>query len=59
MSEAPTREEIQKVRRYECSQVGHDWRLVETMFQDVPVKIVCERCGKSASVVEDHRMEGE
>jgi hypothetical protein len=46
----PTREDIQKVREYECRMNGHIYSHLEAMFVDGPIAVVCMNCGKKWAV---------
>jgi hypothetical protein len=46
----PTDEEIQKVRRYECTINGHDYNVISSLGSDGPTRIVCSNCGRTWGV---------
>lgn len=41
----PSREDVLRVRRWECDQRGHTWRVIEELGSRVPKAIVCMHCG--------------
>lgn len=50
---APTQEEVMRVRRYECHVNGHRWSAINVAELEDPVRFVCSRCGRSVTVVAD------
>lgn len=51
MSDTPTFEEFQRVRRHECAKNGHDWDAFMVSGREDPVAFVCSHCGRRISVV--------
>lgn len=49
----PTRDEILKVRRWQCVLQGHSWRVIESLGRG-PQMIVCTNCG-ARHLIEDSR----
>lgn len=45
MTQKPTPEEIRRVRQWECSLRGHEWRIIENAFTE-PVRLTCDRCAE-------------
>lgn len=50
VTDSPTNEEIQRVRRWECEQRGHSWYVEQMFGVEVPVSVHCSNCGDSHPV---------
>jgi hypothetical protein len=50
MSEAPSWDEVQRVRREECRQDGHRFSVISAMQSLDPKQVICERCGGSWAI---------
>lgn len=50
---APTTDEIQRVREWECSGRGHSFDQIMTNESDIPHLLICDNCGKRARVMPD------
>lgn len=46
----PTHDEIQRVRRFDCSVRGHSFDVVMVMGSSDPQIIVCHNCGETWNV---------
>lgn len=41
-----------ELARRECQNHGHDWEFLSVWGSSLPMAIVCARCGRKASVVD-------
>lgn len=51
MDDTPTYDEVMRVRRYECSMIGHSWTPMMRLDSQDPVSIICDNCGRKLLVM--------
>ncbi len=49
-NDAPTHEEVMKVRRHECAMRGHSWDVLMVTGQEDPIALHCGNCGRHVPV---------
>lgn len=48
--EDPTREEILKVRKWECNRNGHEFEVIQSLSHGGPVAVTCNHCGENWAI---------